>query len=172
MGAKDTIILTDSKKEDNKQQVHGQQGMNTNKQLSSEDTKYIAPKKSKFKKSSPKQITTSKKLPSHQEVMQRFAKTLKVNYDAVYSGIAAEQALVRYAGITRNQTGAMFRRDSQTGHTWFKLRLNSYEANLFMDHYKTLYPDAIKKRTTLGDGWVRIAFDTARLYDEIIPNLV
>ena len=166
---KHSLSNSKPKKEDNKPKDCQQQGMNTNKKPQSEDTKYIAPKKSTSK---PTKQTPSKKLPSHQEVMKRFAKKLRVNYDAVYSGIAAEQALVCYAGITHVQAGAMFRRDSQTGYTWFKLKLTRDEANLFMNHYQTLYLDAIKKRTTLGNDWVRIAFDTARLYHEIIPKLV
>ena len=104
--------------------------------------------------------------------MLGFVKQLNVYYNTVYNGVAAPQALVRYVGLTRTQTGSTFGRDSQTGHTWFKLYLTSDESDLFLSHYQTHHPDVIKKRKELGNGWVRITFDTQRLYDEIIPNLV
>ena len=66
-----------------------------------------------------------------------------------YSDIAAEQALVSYAGITPSQAGAMFRRDEQ-GNTWFKLRLDSNEVELFMDYYCTFHLELLKKTQDLS----------------------
>ena len=112
---------------------------------------------------------------THKNVMQQFANQLKVDYSAVHTGFAAEQALVRYASIHQSQQGTMFRRDQQTGNTWFKLFLTSDELDSFMEHYNSHHAGAIKGHETLteknGVKTVKITFDTQKLYEEIIPIL-
>lgn len=110
-------------------------------------------------------------LPTHQALMEHFSKQLQVPLKEVTIGIAAEQALVRHAGITREQTGATFRRHATTGHTKFKLKINAAEVLQWLAYYTQHYPGLFQKIQPSTEDWVYISLDTHILYEKVIPKL-
>ncbi len=75
--------------------------------------------------------------------MQRFAEVLQVPYSEIFSGIAAEQALVGLAGIGQLQRGASSFRRNQQGESYFKLHLDKQAANKWTDYYNRTFPGLV-----------------------------
>jgi len=107
---------------------------------------------------------------THEQLMQRFAEALQVDYQEIYIGTTAEQTLVRMAGIDRDQTGAMFRRHDER-ITYFKLKLNDDELSRFTAHYQSTFPGSIQQVHVRSGEWVRVDFNTQLLADVVVPAL-
>lgn len=109
---------------------------------------------------------------SHIELMQRLQKDLDVEMREVYIGTAVEQSIVGIAGIYTNQEGAMFRRNNENGHTWFKLKFETQQEYLkFVAYYNTNFQGIIIDQGNWNNGEATITINSEKLVDIISPKL-
>lgn len=108
---------------------------------------------------------------SHEELMQKLAKELGVDYSEVYHGTVVEQALVNLADIKTVQTGAKFRRNGD-GSTRFELQFaNTDEFQQFKTYYHQHYSNFLIKEHELVAGCYKFDVDTQSLYEKISTQL-
>jgi hypothetical protein len=106
-------------------------------------------------------------LPEHEEVMQKLAKDLGVQYEEVYHGVAVEQTLVGFAGIYTDQTGAIYRRNSD-GTTSFRLHLvNEQEYQNFIRFYQEHFANFVVSHQNVSEGQYRITVNSRLLCNQV-----
>ncbi|MBA8667616.1 hypothetical protein H1Q59_06915 [Holosporaceae bacterium 'Namur'] len=109
---------------------------------------------------------------SHVELMQKLQNDLSVRMQEVYIGTVVEQTLVGMAGVYTTQEGAMFRRDNESGHTWFNLKFATQQEYLkFIACYNTNFNGLIVDQGQFSEGFTKIAMNTEKLYEEASPKL-
>ncbi|WP_039455429.1 NACHT domain-containing protein [Candidatus Jidaibacter acanthamoebae] len=109
---------------------------------------------------------------SHNELMRKFQKVLKVSWDDIYNGIAVEQAMVSMAGINTIQTDTQYRTNTsnQPITTTFSLKFNNVaELNRFVNYFNSRFPGLIMQEEFKyqADQLSDIRMNTRRLYEQV-----
>ena len=108
--------------------------------------------------------------------MERFQAALKTTWEGIFSGTDAEQALVRYAGITTPQRHATFlpvatSGIATSGLTRFTLDLTSVDVQQFLSHYEAYHPGLVQAHSVLSEQRAAFDLDTNMLAREVLPRL-